>query len=132
MEKPLNVLVAEALGCHLIPRVHSAQSLIENPLPGSWDCGCPAVEDRLYGPHGGGPGWGIYSYPQSWAATGPLIEKYRIELTRNSRTGSWSAVQDETSPDCDEWATGSDGPTPLIAVCNLILALKDAGKLQLP
>lgn len=72
-----------------------------------------------------------------WAATGPLIEKYKIMLVpwgeRASSVRWWTAAYEAQL--CGEFhqiegGTTSSGPTILIAVCNLILALHAAGKLK--
>ena len=65
-----------------------------------------------------GYGWTPH-YDTDWSATGPLIERYRVSLT--STPDEWWAVRSGFN--------GQDGPTPLIAACNLILTLHKAGKL---
>jgi hypothetical protein len=67
--------------------------------------------------------WRVPHYDTDWAATGPLIEKYRLDLCRDQEEGYWEAIdhQRETSM----W-----GASPLVAVCNLILKLAEAGKLD--
>jgi hypothetical protein len=64
----------------------------------------------------------IPRYDTDWSATGHLIEKYGIDLERGG-AGQWRA-----------YGPGSEaeGDTPLLAVCNLLLALKAAGKLEQP
>lgn len=123
--KPLHVRVAEALGAHC----HYTKPT--DP------CGACGNE----GPHGGWEvtGWGhgadfdpiafdndVPRYDTDWSATGPLIEKYGISLTGPppSEPGSqWVAYVE------DDHEAQSGNRSPLIAVCNLILALKGAGKL---
>jgi hypothetical protein len=67
--KPLNVLVAEALGC--APELKY----------GHWRCRCSE------GSHGHGGVWGgnVLSYgeesPEGWACTGPLMGRFRIDLS---------------------------------------------------
>lgn len=122
-EKPLHVQVAEALG-----QVEC----------GAW---------KLWGQSLGGPEWmkpngsckheNCYPpglpprYDLHWPATGPLIERYGLALDNEpieeDRFG-WRA-QERYWQDSDTCALHAFGPTPLIAVCNLILALKAAGKL---
>jgi hypothetical protein len=63
-------------------------------------------------------------YDTDWSATGPLIERYEITLDHQDDDG--------TLP--DYWRAKRPGFTaetghPLIAVCYLILALHEAGKL---
>lgn len=70
-------------------------------------------------------------YDTDWAATGPLIEKYGIELEWEKRNNErmWSAAYG--------WQVGRLRPvlldgyasTPLLAVCHLLLQLHKAGKL---
>jgi hypothetical protein len=121
--KPLHVQVSEALGCKPVLKPHCAQvyaGLCET-LPGYWECECPDT------PHGGW-GFGIHRYDLRWEVTGPLIEKYGFELLRDSEIGEeWTATA------WMAWTgyltvTGS-GDTPLVAVCDMILKLKEAGKL---
>jgi hypothetical protein len=64
-------------------------------------------------------------YDTDWSVTGPLIEKYWYWLrSLDGSEGAWDAFRNDdlTSP-------RGVGATPLIAVCNLILALRGAGKL---
>lgn len=76
-------------------------------------------------------------YDTSWALTGPLIEKYRISFIIAFHETAWRAVFDAGYGHDGEIYSGADdawesnGTTPLIAVCNLILALKQAGKLTI-
>lgn len=114
-EKPLHVQVAEALGC--------------KPVEGLW-CDCSNGWSR---PHGQAPG-SIYRYDADWRATGPLIEKYEMVLEGDARgrrpEDRWLAWYDfSCDNDGEHSGTRGYGPTPLIAVCNLILKLKEAGKL---
>jgi hypothetical protein len=119
-EKPLHVRVAEALGCEPIRK------------EGHLLCGCyykpPASNGGHYGqavdlaPRSDGlPTWGflIPRYDTDWAATGPLIEKLWIML-------------DPGAPWCARDIEGHfnmKADTPLIAVCNLILKMKEKGTL---
>lgn len=82
----------------------------------------------------------LADYDTDWSATGPLIEKYHIGISYGSAP-SWEAG--ERHPIAPGWwcywpspLDGPDDPvatghyaTPLIAVCELILKLKEAGKL---
>jgi hypothetical protein len=71
-------------------------------------------------------------YDTDWSATGPLIEKWRIDL-EHVGDGVLASQWGEHGEDHDGRPSGGslarEGPTELIAVCNLILALKVAGKL---
>jgi hypothetical protein len=69
-----------------------------------------------------------YKYDTDWSATGPLIERLSLDVTCSpaERAHPWCANV-AYSPAADPVGFGM---TPLIAVCNLILALKEAGKLE--
>jgi hypothetical protein len=135
-ERPLHVRVAEALGCK------------PEGGPDEWLCGC---KDRTHGV--GGPcrhPWEVPAYDTDWAATGPLIERYGITIEAPERHCDdpeghdclqWKAYHPDScfkchkypeppcaSGECDLDPRGA-GAAPLIAVCNLILALHEAGKL---
>jgi hypothetical protein len=118
-EKPLHVQVAEALGW---------EHLRDD---GGWRGDGPNWRD------GGGVIGMVPRYDTDWAATGPLIEKYRLFVGRYadwSHDGRWYAMQTvagypESMPGKDERLERT-GTTPLEAVCHLILALKAAGKLE--
>lgn len=69
-------------------------------------------------------------YDTDWSATGPLIEKYEIAIARRQAGAAWWAarwartdIRDAIPP--NHYA----GSTPLLAVCHMILALHEAGKL---
>jgi hypothetical protein len=55
-----------------------------------------------------------------------LIEKYKLNVEWDPGTVQWEAWYQPGK----KWEDGAFGPTLLIAVCNLILALKEAGKLE--
>jgi hypothetical protein len=129
-DKPLHVRVAEALGC---------KPYRATPGPDSWRCGCQQSPTALnFKPHGWGDTEYIARYDTDWSATGPLVEKYGIEVVTMwpgdaGQDGfCWSAQTgaDARSPDPKASARYADGSTPLIAVCNLILKLAEAGKLD--
>lgn len=121
-EEPLHVQVALALGCkprHIEPY---------------WLCGCSSY---AHGCDGESPPYkndSILRYDTDWSATGPLVEKYGIALIGEGR--DWTAYHGASAFEADA-AEGSafscdesaDGPTPLVAVCHLILKLAEAGKL---
>jgi hypothetical protein len=124
--EPLHVQVARALGCKP-EHVHH-----RGAARAFWRCTCPK---KLHDQEGvdGAPGEGgeLIYYDADWSATGPLIEKYGICLglsvklmdppVRGSMwcAGLWNSPVREVG--C--------GETPLIAVCRLLLELKQAGKL---
>lgn len=103
-EKPLHVKVAEALGTN--------------------------VEDKSLW------GWNYEAIPRydtDWSATGPLIERQRVAVVP-WKPVLWRAFRAPFIGPQDEVYVHEDheeasGETPLLAVCNLILALNKAGKL---
>ncbi len=131
MEKPLNQRVAEAL--EVQPRVtwhvlNAAGTGSAIGFDGEGEAREYLAEHHAKGRmknYHVGPWYWYPLYDTDWSATGPLIERLSIELTPPG------------PPDGeDEWgATTWDppfndrGPTPLLAVCNLILKLDQAGKL---
>lgn len=131
-EAPLYVQVARALGC---------DPVWNRDL--DWCCHCK--QDR----HGNRPHFKVGDatclrrYDTSWEATGPIIEKLRIQLESDSNTDGtveWSAMTEmehlPTSNPADapyggRWQNAhvAEGATPLVAVCLLILELKAAKRL---
>ena len=121
-KKPLHVQVAEALGWTnseenkdgdyweaLPPQDGSAHYLFAEDC---WPRASYEESQETLVPH----------YDTDWSATGPLIEKYGIETKPNG--AFWQAWVDEPA------IGGAEvGPTPLLAVCHLLLSLKTAGKL---
>jgi hypothetical protein len=121
-EKPLHVRVAESLGCKpLFGR--PLYSTI--PYPEDWRCGC--LDTKTNDPteeHDdtteGHCDLGIKRYDTDWSATGPIIERFGISLRREA--SGWDArVDNMLATDHNE--------TPLLAVCHLIIALAEAGRL---
>lgn len=114
-EKPLNIRVAEALGCEVLYKPEWDRL---NP----WFCGCGVRE------HDGNDSAGrIANYDTDWQDGGPLIEKHVDTLCDDAPQGWRADSKIEQDHNGVPWMV--HGPTPLIAVCNLILALKEAGKL---
>lgn len=120
-EKPLHVQVAEALGWTEIRQE-------------VWDIGGQKIGRDEWGgvlrDDSGKPTvWGrIARYDTDWSATGPLIERFRIDLFSRESAGVWTARAWVPNDDPVETLKRA-GNEPLTAVCNLILALKAAGKL---
>ena len=108
-EKPLHVRVAEALGWGLT--ANGASWISPEPSQSRYDA---ARCDDSIPPH----------YDTDWAATGPLIEKYKLNIVYNSASESWEGI--DRSEGYDQCFHGR---TALEAVCYLILALGKAGKL---
>ena len=126
---PLHVRVAEALGWSHIGKRKGGILLPEPLLPGKgWE---GWREGLLFGQRQSLP-----DYDTDWSATGPLIEKYGLAVCLFTPPFKHPAAPEEAAR---AWWPGSDGvndsiidcfgPTPLRAVCYLILELKKAGKL---
>lgn len=112
-EKPLHVRVAEALGWF------DFQPSANGFWPLEWR-GHPSR------PIIGEPHKKIPRFDTDWSATGPLIERFGIFL-RRYYGDRWFASPGQPLPG---GADTVDAATPLEAVCNLILALHAAGKLE--
>ena len=69
----------------------------------------------------------VYRWHQSWAQSGPIIERELIELSIDgaSNEGMWVAK----SPD---WHAPASGPTPLIAACRCYVASKLGHDVDVP
>jgi hypothetical protein len=130
--EPLHVQVARALGCK--PDHGSASSNSD-----VWFCPCGVEDYFQHTAHGEESGTSSYlaRYDNDWSATGPLIELYCGEVSR-VRTFAVAFVEKASEPIGEPiWRAwdkthhyAGDGPTPLIAVCALLLVLADAGKLK--
>lgn len=112
-EEPLHVRVAEALG-------HVPCGAWEHFMADSMMLPRGACEHagKCY-PSGDCP-----RYDTRWGYTGPLIEKYASSITEAVDQSCWNALS--------KWGLiplMASGPTPLIAACNLVLLLREAGKL---
>lgn len=132
-EKPLHVQVAEKLGWSLLgPETHNLPEYAEpqtnwfgHPTPNA----CPVWFTDLDKPKARAQ---VPDYACDWSATGPLIERLGIELKPSSEPfseGQWLAALRVPSleyPIILAFNTESVGATPLLAICNLILALPDA------
>lgn len=128
MEKPLHVMVAEALGWSGPVRYPTIET------PGAYT-GIDADGIQRYDAFPPGIKSGarqIPRYDTDWSATGPLIERFNIHLQPEGKSNPaperWGALawREELG---DEYVGEGEGPTPLVAICNLILTLKEAGKL---
>jgi hypothetical protein len=150
-ERPIHVLVAEALGwteCRiadyprptLVPDTHWP-IWHGRPSEGHWPLWMSRAEwerepnSRPEVPH----------YELSWEETGPLIEKYHVGLVYSEDDwcaflwpkGEYVEFPGDDEPERrEQWLTldgtsfdAATGATPLLAVCALILKLKEAGKL---
>lgn len=147
-ESPLHVQVAEALGWTNLALVcpdggwepdgnwGGIDPLYVLSLKGKGDilakdakliCPWPAEVKRWPCDLGDAPlRWAWIEVPRfdtDWSATGPLIEKYGITVSKSSVNNLWTARQAESVAD---WGIAT---TPLAAVCSLILRLAKEGKL---
>lgn len=131
-DKPLHVQVAEALGWPSPEFITNEGHDPNRPIYGwrkcyrehaegedceqehLWHCG---TEDFFKAP----------DYDTDWSATGPLIEKYKIDIF-SPRGDTWMA-QAWRPNDLPQETFKSSGMTPLEAVCSLILKLKAVEKL---
>lgn len=141
-EKPLHVRVAEALGFQVEDHSYECRkACVVMPEEG----GMIPTTKRTHR-HGGWEVWERFewephegdwvecpSYDTDWSALGPVIERHGIHIGRDGLapvTGplSWWAADAGTYVGFDP-SYMERGPTPLIAVCHLLLALHEAGKL---
>lgn len=128
-EKPLNVRVAEKLGARL--RQTEAFEFICDEWGDYLEAGEGWwVEQR---PHGS---WfRVPDFTTDWSATGPLLERLKIHVWPWDADTGWGAssrlgpmVENEFHWTDDRWRQGpleAYGETPLLAICNLVLALPD-------
>lgn len=140
-ERPIHVRVAEALGCNSYFVEESANRPTEGfHVITGWRCGCT---ERVHGLAN------VHRYDTDWAVMGPVAEKLGIS------TYSWDASDgvrywgatwsgpEKTCGECGaksterlgspEWSAPIEEQrcqSPLLAICNLILLLKEKGKLD--
>lgn len=140
-EKPLHARVAEALGWRAWQSKHGHWIVTHGEgadEPGETceagfhmrrDKFDPQTGERLPGRQWWDECGHVPRYDTDWSATGPLIEKYKLCVDISPEganpTLAWVVIKPRTRWD---YKCGY-GPTPLIAACNLILALAEAGKL---
>lgn len=132
-EKPLYVRVAEALGWQDIENCGGLM------IPqASHHCGRPPGQVVIIGkPEEGRKR--IPRYDLDWSVTGPLIERLDVSFGRGGAEGAevfaWigriTFANDVAVEANVDW-TLATGPTRLVAVCNVILAMHAAGKLESP
>jgi hypothetical protein len=116
---PLHVRVAEALGCK--PEAPPSRYQVDY-----WVCTC---EDQAHQFDGGA--YYVARYDTDWSATGPLLERFvgAIHEYVGSDGRLWWAVLPKEGVDQDALDTRGPDHSLLVAVCNLIIALAEAGKL---
>lgn len=126
MSEPLKVSVARALGCTPEAMNHGSDGHGYN-----WMCRCGSRPAAHGGMDSYSPSSHLRDYEHDWAATGPLVDKYGLRVGRvtysggekdGEPTGGWSAGR-------ETYESGERGPTALIALCNLIVALDAKGRL---
>lgn len=122
-DKPLHVRVAEALGWTECD--HSARS-----EPWEFHDEEPRIRVGLGIPPGESERQELPRYDTDWSATGPLIERYQIELEWKGKPPEWIASYGWQVGRLPPHVLEGRGLTPLFAVCQLILALHAAGKLD--
>jgi hypothetical protein len=123
-DKPLHVRVAEALGCK--PAEYDVVF-----GPNAWACQCPGSNKG----EAHGDLLSVYRYDTDWSVTGPLVELLGVTLEHYG--GKWMAWGEDyvcTNSGEHEGTSSWDGEecwftSPLVAVCKLILALHERGKL---
>lgn len=82
-------------------------------------CEAPAMPDDVQLQGIGSGTSDIFSPSRHWEQGGPIIERERIMVTHTPADGAvcWHAT-------ADEYATTSDGPTPLVAAMRAYVASK--------
>lgn len=124
-EKPLHVRVAEALGWVTIT---DEDRFWVGRLTGDLKAN---PRDLLRDATGR---YALPLYDTDWSATGPLIEQYGFHvqpMPSKYTLERWGAFLADFDNAASSLVAEGFGGTPLIAVCNLICALKEAGKLDL-
>ena len=111
-EKPIHVRVAEALGMEEV-KLGGVPGL---PSTVFFDALTQYVEGQCP------------RFDLDWGVTGPLVERFKITLRE---IYGWYAYS-EFDIICGEveWDERVEGPTPLLAICELILLLGKRGKLD--
>lgn len=123
-EKPLHVRVAEALSW---TNLRQRQTLQQVWIGGEW-----VTPVRSSGWEGNASGSEHFAsvpyYDTDWSATGPLIEWLGIDVgtLAPGLIDKWWAYRYQQGGGRLE----RFGATPLLAVCHLLLALAEAGKLS--
>jgi len=114
--RPLHVLVADALGWQ---RIQYAGTILLPGAVGTYTGYPPAPGVAIIGQPEQIP-----RYDTDWSATGPHIGRLKIRLSYSSQGRAFA-----DHPSIDSEAQRQDESDILPAVCRLILALAEAGKL---
>lgn len=138
-EKPLRVLVAEALGhkveWHLAHEAHNVcacpldfPSVVWNPEHHkTWMVWVPFEEDPSDGDWERVPRYGEETQ-QGWACTGPLIQRFQLMLIGSDAAG-WEAMHYFPS-DAPPMSMAPKGAGPCEVLARLVVALHEAGRLR--
>lgn len=114
---PLHAWVATSLGCRAFLAFNT----------GEWCCGCPGHPHEY--PEEGDVRQPMLQYDTDWSATGPLIDRYHIDLHYDhSSAVTATAWRPDHTPTA---VTHALGETALEAICHLIIKLANANKLDL-
>lgn len=117
-DKPIHVQVAKALGIDAFGASPRRPVFVTGRwIKSGWWRLCEPASDRVAASE-------IPHYDTDWSATGPLVEKYGLGVSPS--VAGWSAWPRGSGLNSSD---GQDAKTPLLAVCNLIIALGKAGKL---
>lgn len=123
MDEPIHVKVARALGwttCKEGWGFHPPQYACDMVDPGVLICREATTGSDI-----------MPRYDTDWSATGPLVERYRIgicEINTNFPELRWWAGLGRGPGGSYPSALA---PSPLLAICHLILVLRNTGKLSL-
>lgn len=118
-EKPLHVRVAEALPHGRIWRAEHPTEMALDDAAGTFILAAVGEWLEEVGTHR--PYWRrVRRYDTDWSATGPLIDRFGLVVYGTDRPWVDAPSHKHIS---------RDGETVLVAICNLVIALKEAGKL---
>lgn len=124
----LNVQVAEALGWEWWRSKDTGRRCLYAPgRHPSWMTTRADMSEELVSDWEDYRARHIPRYDTDWSATGPLIERLRLWVQpcdHDGKPSHWVSYSD-----LDDFDAEPIGPTPLVAVCLLILSLHAAGKL---
>lgn len=86
-----------------------------------------SVSIQFYSPGGTAVGIADYSPSADWSMSGPLIDRYQVELFP-TRDGDWSGLvhKPKLSP------PGMRGAIPTIALCRAIVAAELGAEVEIP
>jgi len=135
-DKPLHIQVAEALGWTNVGEVPVPPFVTEPHWlgdPPSWvkSTAISAIDHETGTVTLTRGTQTVPRYDTDWSATGPLIEKYNLGVGRVAVDGQYPRFTPWRAAVCLPGIVFSiEHAQPLVAVCNLILALHTSGKLH--